>query len=132
MMFHRFLIGSAGSDSVQEVHLIRALPQDWACLARIDTGIQSLRETRRDIPPYLLIHDRDWQQASFQPDKLIRTARKFSYDSVSEFVDLHLRQTFHEHALAVLSPAWNPTGVTRAITRAVAPSARRRRARVAA
>ncbi|CAG2128335.1 hypothetical protein [Cupriavidus plantarum] len=128
MMYHRFLIGSLRSEDVAEVHLIRAEPRDWACLARIESGIQSLRETRRDIPPYMLVHDRAWQEATCQPEKLIRTARKFSYDSVDEFVDLHLRQTFHEHALAVLSQAWNPGGNIIVRAARVAKTATRERA----
>lgn len=108
-MFHRFLVGSLTSEDVEAVHLIRALPTDWAILVRIEAGIRTLRETRRDIPPYLLIHDRAWRQAATQPELLIKGAKKFSYDSLAEFLEQHLNGTFHEHALRVLATAWGAT-----------------------
>lgn len=102
MMFHRFLIGSTSSEAILEVHLIQSLPGDWADLVRIDAGIRSLRRTSQDVPPYFLVHDRSWQRAVSESERLIKRVNRFSYDSLRDFLDQHLRRTFHEHDLRIL------------------------------
>lgn len=102
MMFHRFLIGSTTCEAVVEVHLIQSLPADWDVLVRIEMGIQALRETHQAIPPYLLVHDRSWQQVVFQCERMIKRVHRFSYDSLPDFLDQHIRHNFHAHDLQAL------------------------------